>query len=80
MIARNEDLKPPLYLVRPDVDLKNGSPVNPEKGIRFEVKNQKIVEALFEAGEGRRFKTVTVLIYSLQRKLVLQKTMELSEK
>ena len=80
MIAKNEDLKPPLYLVRPEVDLKNGSPANPEKGTHFEVKNQKIVEALFEAGEGRSFKNVTVLIYSLQRKLVLQKTMELSEK
>lgn len=80
MIAKNESLKPPLYRVKPEMALKNGSPANPEKGIRFEVKHQKIVEAFFEGGGGKTFKTVSIFVYSLQRKLVLQKTMELTEK
>lgn len=80
MIAKNESQKPPLYLVKPEMELKNGSPANPEKGTRLEVKHQKIVEALFEGGEGRTFKTVSIFVYSLQRKLVLHKTMGLSEK
>jgi hypothetical protein len=79
MIAKNESLKPPLYLVKPEMEFKKGVPANPEKGIRFEVKDQKIVEALFE-GEGATFKAVTIFIYSLERKLIVQKTMELSEK
>lgn len=80
MIAKNESVKPPLYLVKPEMGIKNGSPANPEKGIRLEVKHQKIVEALFEGEEGRSFKAVSIFVYSLQRKLILQKTMELSEK
>jgi hypothetical protein len=79
MIAKNESLKPPLYLVKPEMELKKGVPANPEKGIRFEVEHQKIVEALFE-GEGKSFKAVTIFIYSLERKLIVQKTMELPEK
>ena len=80
MIAKNESVKPPLYLVKPEMGIKNGSPANPEKGIRLEVKHQKIVEALFEGEEGRSFKAVSIFVYSLQRKLILQKTIELSAK
>jgi hypothetical protein len=77
MVAKNETLRPPMYRVVPEMSLDKGIPQQPEKGIRFGIKRQKFVEAFFDASSEEIFKTLTVYLYSPERKLLLQKSVEI---
>jgi hypothetical protein len=80
MVAKNETLRPSRYRVIPEMSLDKGIPQQPEKGIRFGIKRQKFVEAFFDASSEEIFKTLTVYLYSPERKLLLQKSVEIPEK
>jgi hypothetical protein len=77
MVAKNENPPPPIYRVIPEMSLDRGIPQQPEKGIRFEIRRQKFVEAFFDASTEEVFSTVTVYLYSPDRKLILQKSLEI---
>ena len=77
MVAKNENPPPPVYRVIPEMSLDRGIPQQPEKGIRFEIRRQKFVEAFFDASTEEVFSTLTVYLYSPDRKLVLQKSVEI---
>jgi len=77
MVAKNENPPPPIYRVIPEMSLDRGIPQQPEKGIRFEIRRQKFVEAFFDASTEEVFSTLTVYLYSPDRKLVLQKSVEI---
>ncbi len=79
MVAKNETLRTPIYRVIPEMRLNKGIPQQPEKGSRFEVKNQKFVEAFFDASSEATFKALTVYVYSADGKLILQKSTEIPE-
>ena len=80
MVAKNETPRPSIYRVIPEMTLDRGIPQQPEKGIRFEIRRQKFVEAFFDASSEEIFKTLTVYLYSPERKLILQKSVEIPEK
>jgi hypothetical protein len=80
MVAKNEALRPPIYRVIPEMGLDRGVPQEPEKGIRFSIRRQKFVEAFFDGSREEIFKTLTVYLYSPERKLLLQKSVEIPEK
>jgi len=77
MVAKNETPPPPIYRVIPEMSLDRGIPQQPEKGIRFEIRRQKFVEAFFDASTEEVFSTLTVYLYSPERKLILQKSVEI---
>jgi len=77
MVAKNETPSPPIYRVIPEMVLDKGFPQQPEKGIRFEIRRQKFVEAFFDASSEEVFKTLTVYLFSPERKLILQKAAEI---
>ncbi|MGD0624304.1 MAG: hypothetical protein ABSB32_06245 [Thermodesulfobacteriota bacterium] len=79
MVAKNETPRPPIYRVIPEMSLDSGTPQQPEKGIRFEIRRQKFVEAFFDSSSEEIFKTLTVYLYSPERKLILQKSVEIPE-
>jgi len=80
MVAKNEDLRVPLYRVIPEIPLDKGIPLQPAKGREFEVKGQKFVEAFFDGSSGVDFKTITVYVYSPDGKMILQKSANIPEK
>ena len=47
MVAKNEDLRNPIYRVIPDMPLNKGLPLQPEKGRGFEVKEKIFVFGKF---------------------------------
>jgi len=77
MVAKNETPPSPLYRVIPEMSLDRGIPQQPEKGIRFEIRRQKFVEAFFDNSSEEVFSTLTVYLYSPDRKLILQKSVEI---
>jgi hypothetical protein len=77
MVAKNETPPPPIYRVIPEMSLDRGIPQQPEKGIRFEIRRQKFVEAFFDSSSEEVFSTLTVYLYSPERKLILQKSIEI---
>jgi hypothetical protein len=79
MVAKNETPRPPIYRGIPEMSLDSGIPQQPEKGIRFEIRRQKFVEAFFDSSSEEIFKTLTVYLYSSERKLILQKSVEIPE-
>jgi hypothetical protein len=79
MVAKNEPPRPPIYRGIPEMRLDSGIPQQPEKGIRFEIRRQKFVEAFFDSSSEEIFKTLTVYLYSPERKLILQKSVEIPE-
>jgi hypothetical protein len=80
IVAKNETSRTPRYRVIPEMSLDKGIPQQPEKGIRFGIKRQKYVEGFFDVSSDEIFKTVTVYLYSPERKLLLQKSVEIPEK
>lgn len=79
MVAKNDTLRTPIYRVIPEMPLSKGIPQQPEKGRNFEIRRQKYVEAFFDASPEGVFKTLTVYIYSVEGKLLLQKSAEIPE-
>ena len=77
MVAKNETPSLPIYRVIPEMKLDKGIPQQPEKGIRFEIRRQKFVEAFFDNSSEEVFSTLTVYLYSPDRKLILQKSVEI---
>ncbi len=77
MVAKNETPSLPVYRVIPEMKLDRGIPQQPEKGIRFEIRRQKFVEAFFDNSLEEVFSTLTVYLYSPERKLILQKSVEI---
>ena len=77
MVAKNEASPPAIYRVIPEMNLDKGIPQQPEKGIRFEIRRQKFVEAFFDGSAEEVFSTLTVYLYSPDRKLILQKSVEI---
>ncbi len=77
MVAKNETPSPPIYRVIPEMKLDKGIPQQPEKGIRFEIRRQKFVEAFFDNSSEEVLSTLTVYLYSPERKLILHKSVEI---
>ncbi len=80
MVAKNENLRVPIYQVIPEMSLNQGFPQQPEKGRAFEVSTEKFVEGFFDASPREPFKELTVYLFSPQRELILEKSAAIPEK
>jgi hypothetical protein len=77
LVAKNDQLRNPVYRAIPEMRLNQGIPQEPEKGKSFRVEKQKFIEALFDASSGETFKLLTVFVYSQEGKLILEKAIDL---
>jgi hypothetical protein len=74
LVARNDQLRNPVYRVIPEMELNKGIPQEPGKGKSFRIEKQKFIEAFFDGSSGEVFKTLTVFVFSQEGKLILEKS------
>jgi len=78
LVAKNENLRTPVYQVIPEMRLNQGIPQQPERGSQFHLQKEKFIEAYFTSSSGVPFKVLTIYIYSPEGKLLMQKNAEIS--
>jgi hypothetical protein len=74
LVARNDQLRNPVYRVIPEMELNKGIPQEPEKGKSFRIEKKKFIEAFFDGSSGEVFKALTIFVFSQEGKLILEKS------